>query len=79
MLEDEKTRLRRQFNEKKDLLEKKLRFDNEEKLKSMTEAMKSEFGHSQRAADNRHYEQMMQKEKDLALKLEDMQRRMEQD
>ena len=32
MLEDEKTRLRRQFNEKKDLLEKKLRFENDEKL-----------------------------------------------
>ena len=40
MLEDEKTRLKRQFNEKKDLLEKKLRFENDEKLKSMTDAMK---------------------------------------
>ena len=40
MLEDEKTRLKRQFNEKKDLLEKKLRFENDEKLQSMTDAMK---------------------------------------
>ena len=46
MLEDEKARLRRQFNDKKDLMEKKLRFENEEKLNSMTDAMKQEFGHS---------------------------------
>ena len=37
--------------------------------------MKNEFGHSQRIADNRHYDQMMQKEKDLQMKLEEMQRR----
>ena len=43
----------------------------------MTDAMKQEFGHSQRVLDNRHYDQMMQKEKDLSLKLEEMQRRME--
>ena len=65
MLEDEKNRIRRQFNDKKDLLEKKLRFENEEKLKVLSDQMKSEFGHSQRIADNRHYEQQMQKEKDL--------------
>ena len=41
--------------------------------------MKSEFGHSQRIADNRHYEQQMQKEKDLQLKLEEMQRRTDQE
>jgi len=39
--------------------------------------MKNEFSHSQRVADNRHYEQMMQKEKDLSLKLEEMSQRME--
>ena len=37
MLEDEKTRIRRQFNDKKDLMEKKLRFANEEKLKAMSD------------------------------------------
>lgn len=56
MLEDEKARLRRQLNEKKNLNEQKLRFENEERLKSMTDAMKQEFGHSQRVLDNRHYE-----------------------
>ncbi len=40
MLEDEKTRLKRQFADKKDLMDKKLRFENEEKLKAMTDAMK---------------------------------------
>jgi len=30
-------------------------------------------------AENRHYEQIMQKEKDLSLKLDELQRRMEQD
>ncbi len=79
MLEDEKTRLKRQFADKKDLMDKKLRFENEEKLKAMTDSMKQEFGHNQRNSDNRHYEQMMQKEKDLSLKLEEMTRRMEQE
>ena len=46
MLEDEKTRLRRQFNDKKDLLEKKLQFENEERLKILTDNMKTEFGHN---------------------------------
>jgi len=44
MLEEEKTRLRRQFADKKDLVEKKLRFENEEKLQAMTESLKKEFG-----------------------------------
>ena len=65
MLEEEKTRMRRQFAEKKDLLEQKLRFENEERLKLLTENMKQEFSHQQRLNDNRHYEQIMQKEKEL--------------
>lgn len=35
-------------------MEKKLRFENEEKLKAMNDNMKSEFGHNQRISDNRH-------------------------
>ena len=46
MLEDEKTRLKRLNADKKDLMEKKLRFENEEKLKAMNDNMKSEFGHN---------------------------------
>ena len=46
MLEDEKTRLKRINADKKDLMEKKLRFENEEKLKAMNDNMKSEFGHN---------------------------------
>ena len=65
MLEEEKTRMRRQFAEKKDLLEQKLRFENEERLKLLTDNMKQEFSHQQRLNDNRHYEQIMQKEKEL--------------
>ncbi len=79
MLEDEKTRLKRAFADKKDLMEKKLRFENEEKLRVMTDQMKQEFGHNQRISDNRHHEQIIMKEKDLSLKLEEMQRRMEQE
>lgn len=45
MLEEEKTRMRRQFAEKKDLLEQKLRFENEERLKLLTDNMKQEFSH----------------------------------
>ena len=41
--------------------------------------MKSEFGHSQRINENRHQDQIMNKERELQLKLEDMTRRMEQD
>ena len=41
--------------------------------------MKSEFGHSQRINENRHQDQIMSKERELQLKLEDMTRRMEQD
>lgn len=59
MLEEEKAKMRRQFADKKDLLEKKLRFENEERLKLLTDNMKSEFGHNQRINDNRHYEQIM--------------------
>ena len=79
MLDEEKTRLKRQFADKKDLIEKKLRFENEERLKALTDNMKQEFAHSQRLADNRHHDQIMTKEKDLNLKMEEMQRRMEQD
>ena len=46
MLEEEKAKMRRQFADKKDLLEKKLRFENEERLKLLTDNMKSEFGHN---------------------------------
>lgn len=41
--------------------------------------MKSEFGHSQRINENRHQDQIMNKERELQLKLEDMTRRMEHD
>ena len=64
--------MKRQFADKKDLLEKKLRFENEERLKAMTDNMKEEFGHNQRIADNRHHDAIMAKEKDLQLKLEEM-------
>ena len=63
--------MRRQFAEKKDLLEQKLRFENEERLKLLTDNMKQEFSHQQRLNDNRHYEQIMQKEKELQCKLEE--------
>ena len=43
MLEEEKTRLKRQFADKKDLLEKKLQFQNEEKLKATIDALKNDF------------------------------------
>ena len=43
MLEDEKKKLQRQFAEKRDLLEKKVRFENEERLKDITDKMKTEF------------------------------------
>ena len=56
MLEEEKARMRRQFNDKKDLLEKKLRFENEERLKLLSDNMKNEFSHNSRLNDNRHYE-----------------------
>ena len=59
MLEEEKARMRRQFNDKKDLLEKKLRFENEERLKLLSDNMKNEFSHNSRLNDNRHYEQLM--------------------
>ena len=59
MLEEEKSRMRHQFADKKDLLEKKLEFENEERLKLLTDSMKNEFSHNQRLNDNRHYEQIM--------------------
>ena len=46
MLEEEKTRLKRQFADKKDLMEKKLRFENEERMRALTEQMKQEFNHN---------------------------------
>ena len=79
MLDEEKTRLKRQFADKKDLMEKKIRFENEERMKALTDNMKQEFAHTQRIADNRHRDIVMQKEKDLNLKMEEMSRRMEQD
>ena len=39
--------------------------------------MKAEFGHQQRAAESRHREEIMQKERDLQNRLEEQQRRME--
>ena len=77
MLEDEKCKLKQQFAEKRDLLEKKVRFENEERLREIQDQMKSEFGHQQRIAEQRHYDEMMQKERDLKNKLEQEQRRME--
>ena len=77
MLDEEKTRLKRQFADKKDLMEKKIRFQNEERMKALTDNMKQEFAHTQRIADNRHRDIVMQKEKDLNLKMEEMSRRME--
>lgn len=56
MLEEEKAKMRRQFADKKDILEQKLRFENEERMKLLTDNMKSEFNHNQRISDNRHYE-----------------------
>lgn len=46
MLEEEKVRLKRQFNNKKGLLEEKLRFENEERIKAISDSMKSEFAHN---------------------------------
>ena len=77
MLDEEKTRLKRQFADKKDLMEKKIRFQNEERMKALTDNMKQEFAHTQRISDNRHRDIVMQKEKDLNLKMEEMSRRME--
>ena len=65
MLDEEKARLKRQFNNKKGLLEEKLRFENEERLKALSDSMKAEFGHNQRMAENRNHEQIMSKERDL--------------
>ena len=59
MLEEEKSKMRRQFADKKDLLEQKLRFENEERMKLLTDNMKSEFNHNQRISDTRHYDQIM--------------------
>lgn len=56
MLDEEKARLKRQFNNKKSLLEEKLRFENEERLKTLSDSMKAEFGHNQRLSDNRNNE-----------------------
>lgn len=56
-----------------------MRFENEERLAKLQESMKGEFGHSQRISENRHQDQIMNKERELQLKLEDMTRRMEQD
>ena len=79
MLEDEKARLKRNFNNKKGLLEEKLRFENEERLKALADSMKAEFGHNQRLAENRNNDMLVQKERDLQVRLEETQRRMEQD
>ena len=40
MLEDEKLKLKQQFAEKKDLLEQKVRFENEERLREIQDQMK---------------------------------------
>ena len=77
MLEEEKLKLKQQFAEKKDLLEKRVRFENEERLREIQDAMKAEFGHQQRVAESRHREEIMQKERDLQNRLEEQQRRME--
>lgn len=49
-----------------------MRFETEERIKMLTDNMKTEFGHNQRVAENRHYDEIMSKEKDLQLKLEEM-------
>ena len=63
--------MKQQFTEKKDLLEQKVRFENEERLRELQDQMKAEFGHQQRVAEARHYEEMMQKERDLQNRLEE--------
>ena len=45
MLEEEKLKLKQQFGEKKDLLEKRVRFENEERLREIQDSMKAEFAH----------------------------------
>ena len=77
MLEDEKCKLKQQYAEKRDLLEKKVRFENEDRLREVQDQMKQEFAHQQRIAEQRHYDEIMQKERDLKNKLEQEQRRME--
>ena len=51
MLEEEKLKLKQQFGEKKDLLEKRVRFENEERLREIQDSMKQEFAHQQRIAE----------------------------
>ena len=65
MLEEEKLKLKQQFGEKKDLLEKRVRLENEERLREIQDSMKVEFAHQQRIAEQRHYDEIMQKERDL--------------
>ena len=43
MLEDEKCKLKQQYAEKRDLLEKKVRFENEDRLREVQDQMKQEF------------------------------------
>ena len=56
MLEEEKTKLQRQFNDKRDLLERQLKRENEDRLQALTDHMKSEFNHSQKVGDDRHHD-----------------------
>lgn len=48
-------------------------------MRVLTEQLKSEYSTSQRVAENRYLEQLMGKDKELAIQFEEMQRRMEHD
>ena len=77
MLDEEKKKLQRQFADKKAMLEKRVKLENEERLKEITDRMKIEFSHAQRLQEDRHYEQMTQKERDMKLRMDDQQHRVE--
>jgi hypothetical protein len=60
-------------------MEKRVRIENEDRIHAMQEKMKQDFSNAQRLAEQHHYEAMMQRERDMQLKLEDERRRLETD
>lgn len=77
MLEEEKHKLRAQYADKKELLERRVRIQNEQRIAEMQDRMKQEFGHQQRVAENRHKDELMEKERQIAGRIQEMERRAE--
>lgn len=60
-------------------MEKKLKYEQEERIRYLQEKMRVEFANQQRVVEQQHYDQMMQREREMQFRFDDERRRLETD